>query len=72
MTNIVRAKFRVSGRSADSGPAQVYLSAVVEGEENKHWAHATPAGAITMVIGNPLAAALFEPGRELFVDFSEV
>ena len=72
MTNVVRAKFRVTGRTGDSDAAQVYLSAVVEGEENKTWAHATPAGQITMVIGNPLAAELFALGREIYVDFSEV
>lgn len=72
MANIVRAKFRVTGRADDSASAQVYLSAVVEGEENKTWAKATPSGQITMVIGNPLAAELFALGREIYVDFSEV
>lgn len=71
MTNIVRAKFKVTGRNTEGGVSQVYLAAATEGDENKGWAHATPAGAITMVIGNPLAAGLFEPGRDLYIDFSE-
>lgn len=72
MTNVVRAKFRVAARVENGAFATAHLAAVTEGEDNAKWAHATPAGNITMVIGNPLAAALFEPGRELYVDFTEV
>ncbi len=71
MSQVVRAKYKVTGRNKADMSSTVYLTAVIEGEENKAWAHATPAGSIIMVIGNPVAAALFEPGRELHVDFSE-
>lgn len=71
MTNVVRAKFVVSAAfPADSG-VNVHLSAVIKGDENAAWAKATPAGHIQMLIGNPAAAEMFVPGRELYVDFSE-
>lgn len=68
----VRAKFWVVSQNRSVGSATVTLSAVCRGEDNKEWAAATPSGQITMTINNGAAAPFFEPGDEVFVDFTKI
>lgn len=58
------------GQQGEVG-VEVELSAVYNGsEENKKYFKYTPNGRITLGILNPEAAAIFEPGKEYYVDFS--
>jgi hypothetical protein len=58
------------GQQVDIG-VEVELSAVYDGsDENKHYFKWTPNGKITLGILNPDAAAIFEPGKEYYVDFT--
>lgn len=50
--------------------AQVELSAVSRGEENKAWSQYTPSGTMTMYITNPDAIEQFELGKEYLVTFT--
>jgi hypothetical protein len=74
---MTRAKFwcvKVSntkfGQQGDVG-TEVELKAVYDGsEENKQYFKWTPNGSIVLGILNPTAAAIFEPGKEYYVDFT--
>lgn len=74
----VRAKFRVSSIESYSkdpaGQKKIRLFAVYDDgvEENRRFAKYTPNGSMEITIDNPPAAAFFEIGREIYVDFSEV
>jgi hypothetical protein len=58
------------GQQGEVG-VEVELSAVYDGsEENKKYFKWTPNGRITLGILNPEAAAIFEVGKEYYVDFS--
>jgi hypothetical protein len=58
------------GQQSEIG-TEVELAAVYEGsEENKKCFHYTPNGKITLGILNPEAAAIFEPGKQYYVDFA--
>jgi hypothetical protein len=50
--------------------ANVSLSAVVAGDDNKSWSQWTPFGQISMNVTNPAALAHFVPGQEYFVTFN--
>lgn len=66
----VRAKFFVQEVAKTTYGGRVRLQAVCRGEDNKVWAAATPSGSIEMAIRNESALAQFEPGDELYVDFT--
>ena len=58
------------GQQGEIG-VEVELSAVYDGsKENKQYFRYTPNGHITLGILNPSAAAIFEPGKEYYVDFT--
>lgn len=72
-----RAKFRCNAIEDYGFNKKVKLSVVYEGslgsdEENKRFTKATPSGEIWMVIDNPEASVQFAPGKEYFVEFTEV
>jgi hypothetical protein len=71
---LVRAKFRVTGKSVAADlAASITMSTVIDGsEENKQFFAATPCGQITFGTVNPAAAEQFEVGKEYYVDFTEV
>lgn len=66
----VRAKFFVLNALKSPHQTVVRLGAVCRGEDNKEWAAATPNAEVSMTILNDVAAEFFEPGREVYVDFS--
>lgn len=67
MTELVRAKFRCTGKEGN----QVYFNVVYTGsKENEQFWKYTPAGQIQMSIDNEQAAEQFEEGKEYYVDFS--
>lgn len=58
------------GQQGDLG-VEVELKAFYDGsEENKQYFKWTPNGSVTLGILNPSAAAIFEPGKEYYVDFT--
>lgn len=64
------AKFFVSEIGQTTYGGRVRLNVVCRGEENKHWASATPSGQIEMTIRNDLALGEFlAPGEEFLVTF---
>ena len=80
---ILRAKFQVryiTRRDANWGvvpkdiPAKseiVYLSPVYgEGEANKEWSEATPAGTLEMTINNAAAHGKLVEGKDYYIDFT--
>jgi hypothetical protein len=67
----VRAKFTVHEKAARADGSATIRMSPVYGEENRPWSKYTPSGSIEMNITNPPAAALFEPGKAYFVDFTE-
>lgn len=57
----VQARFYVSSITLNAHPtANVVLTAVSRGEENKTWASATPTGKIEMAVSNPAAVEWFQ------------
>lgn len=74
-----RCKFRCNSiipQGAEGGPpVVVQLSAVMsddpESENGKFWT-ATPSGQTTLWINNPAGAAVFEQGKDYYVDFTDV
>lgn len=66
----IRAKFYVQAVKLTSWGTSVELNVVTRGEDNKKWSQATPSGQITMQIKNDLAAAMYAPGQEWYVDFT--
>lgn len=70
----IRAKFCCLTVTKDSAKTEiVQLHAVTSNsEDNKSWSKWTPAGALSMTISNPEAQGYFEPGKEYFLDISEV
>lgn len=73
--NRVRAKFSVTGVFEDpAGFTQVEMMPVAsddpESENHRFW-EATPAGRCELHIDNPEAAAFFEAGDEVYVDFEK-
>jgi hypothetical protein len=66
----VRAKFKVTKVELSEGGAAVELTPVTGGSsENEKFYKYTPGGSITLRTINREAAAQFEPGREMYVDF---
>lgn len=68
----VQAKFFVKSiarHAHQPESAQIELSAVTRGEENKQWSQYTPSGTMTMYVTNPAAAEQFELGKEYLVTF---
>lgn len=64
-----RAKFHCGWKSPDG--SQINLMPVYSGsEENKSFFASTPGGQIQLNILNPDAAAVFEQGKEYYVDFT--
>lgn len=66
----VRAKFFVQEVAKTTYGGRVRLQAVCRGLDNKEWASATPSGSVEMTIRNDGALAQFEPGDELYVEFT--
>lgn len=71
----VRAKFRVDSitrHAWNKDAGEVKLSPVCDDgiEENRRFHRYTPSGALSMTIDNPPALAVFELGKEFYVDFS--
>jgi hypothetical protein len=63
----VRAKFRCMSNIE----GVVSMWAVTDGsEENKAFWNATPGGSISLTITNPDAVSFFNPGDEIYVDFT--
>lgn len=74
---MVRAKFVVQSVKAYAyGGREVSASTVTGGSsdipENQRFHKATPSGTITMMVDNPTAAEVFQPGTEFYVDFTPV
>lgn len=70
----VRAKFLCTSIVDDleGGSKSITLHAVTTGsEENKEFFKWTPSGQLTLGCVNPEANALFEEGREYYIDFSK-
>lgn len=70
----VRAKFYVQSitrHAYNPGAAEIKLSAVTRGQDNKSWSSATPMGSLTMSVLNESATAQFELGEEYYLDFSK-
>ena len=70
----VRAKFKVVSVTAhEGGVSSVKLQPVTNGsDENKEFFKYTPFGSIEMGTINPAAASQFNPGSEMYVDFTPV
>ena len=70
----VRAKFDCINKEHDThdpNHGSVTLRAVHTGsEENDRFFRLAPAGSITIATLNPEAFALFEPGKDYYVDFT--
>lgn len=66
----VRAKFYVQSVLKTASSSEVKLGAVCRGKDNAEWSAATPNGMITMTILNDVAAKFFEPGEEVYLDFT--
>jgi len=68
----VRGKFKCSEvAQVEGGTNRVSLYPVVSGsEENKQFFKWSPGGKIELAVVNPDTAALFEPGKEYYVDFT--
>lgn len=73
----VRTKFRVNSVTKYDGiGVRLELFSVVNqngnsGKKSQSW-NATPTGKIELQINNLSAAQQFEPGKEFYVDFTEV
>lgn len=68
----VRAKFFCVEATKRIHGSTVILQPVARGEENKLWAAATPSGRLEMTILNDVAAEVFEPGNEYYLDITPV
>ncbi len=70
----VRAKFKVESVTKFEGnSAKAVLRAVTSGsKENETFFRYTPTASIELQTINPEAAAQFEPGKEMYVDFTPV
>lgn len=64
----VRARFRCTKK--DETYSQVTLEPDYSSDENKAWAKFTPSGKVEMRIDNPPALAVFEVGKDYFIDFT--
>lgn len=59
------------GPGDENKNAKIVLSPVTGGsEENKKFFKWTPSGRIELGVVNAEAAALFEPGKEYYIDFT--
>ena len=54
--------------------ADLTFSACIDGEDNKSWSEATPAGQVTMMVTNPAALEHFEANvfKDFYLTFSPV
>ena len=70
----VRAKFRVISVEDFGYTKKVKLSPVQADDipENQKFHKYTPSGSLEMSIDNPPAADQFKPGKDFYVDFTEV
>ena len=70
---MVRAKFKVDEVSQTVSGGNVVLSPVTSGSpENEQFFKWTPSGRLEMGTINPDAIKQFEPGKEFYIDFTEV
>lgn len=70
---MIRAKFKCEEIRYVEDCSHVYLVPVVNGsEENKNFYKWTPGGRIELNILRKETASHFEPGKEYYVDFTEV
>lgn len=70
-----RAKFQCYEIKTDEGGSNVMLRTVYStklGTEDNRFTKMTPSGTIEMRVDNPEAAVQFVPGKQYYVDFSEV
>lgn len=69
-----RAKFKCNTVTAyESSHREVKLSPVYSNDpnsENKAFWEASPNGELRLYITNPAASALFEPGKEYYIDIT--
>lgn len=66
-----RAKFRCDAVTVTQDGITAFLSPVTHGSvENEQFYRYTPRGQIEIGVVNATTAALFEPGREYYVDFT--
>lgn len=76
--NKMRAKFQCSSVKNYQGDFQeaelhaVYSSDEKDKEENNQFSEATPSGNLKITISNPRAINFFKPGKEYYLDFTEV
>jgi hypothetical protein len=80
----VRCKLAVGQKTdyeSPKGSAEVSLYAVYESrpdvngqacEENRIFGDATPSASVRMLIKNPDAAIVFQPGKSFYVDFTPI
>lgn len=69
-----RCKFRCHSIIDNGYGKSINLSAVYapddpESENGQFWT-ATPSGQITLYVNNPAGAAVFEQGKDFYVDFT--
>jgi len=70
---MVRAKFKVDEKAISAFNEKITLSPVMgNSPENEEFFKTTPSGRIEIWIKNPEASNQFHPGKEFYVDFTEV
>jgi hypothetical protein len=55
-----------------TGTVSVSLKPVSSGDGNKEWSQWTPSGSLVMSITNPAVVDFIKPGKEYYLDFTEV
>lgn len=72
MTGSLRAKFRLYQVAQREGTQEFEFHAVYgkDGSDNASWSKATPVGKLTMVVTNPDAFGIFEPGSSVYIDIT--
>ena len=70
---IVRAKMQCVSVNKDVQNETVSLIPVYgDTAENKSWSKWTPSGSLSLMVNNPDAFGAFVPGKEYYVDISDV
>lgn len=70
---MLKAKFKCVSvtRRADDTETIGLMPVIGNNGENAQWSKFTPNGNLEMVISNPAAQGLIQPGREYFLDLRE-
>jgi hypothetical protein len=69
---MIRAKFTVMRVTQDGDNEVVTAEAAIEGDDNKDWAKYTPAGSLSMTIGNPAAQGALKEGQSFYLDITPI